>query len=100
MADLVLERHFPAPLELVFAYVTQTEHLVKWWGPEGMTLPDHSLTFDQEGSWHSVMMNSDRQTFKVSGHVTHVDLPSKEVAENHNSGWTSSLRKLETLAQS
>jgi len=144
MTDLVLERHFPAPLERVLAYVTQTEHLVKWWGPKGVTLPDHNLAFDQEGPWHSVMMNSDKQTFKVSGHVTHVDapnsigftwawhdendvrgveshvtirlvpaknggtdftlthvdLPSEEVAENHNSGWTSSLRKLEALAQS
>ncbi len=38
MADLTINRSFDAPPEKVFAYISQTEHLLKWWGPEGMTL--------------------------------------------------------------
>ncbi len=142
MATLTLERDFDADPETVFAYVSKTEHLLKWWGPEGMTLPEHQLDFTSKGPWVSVMQNADGQRYKVSGQVTHVDpprsvgftwawhdesdtrgveshvtiklvpaanggtrfqlshvdLPSDEVAANHEQGWTSSLRKLERLA--
>ncbi len=142
MPTLTLERHFDAPPERVFAFVSQTEHLLKWWGPEGMFVPEHQLSFERTGPWMSVMKNDEGQRFKVSGHVTHVDppnsvgftwawhdendqrgveshvtiklvpaqnggtqftlshvdLPSDEVAANHEQGWTSSLRKLERLA--
>jgi len=142
MATLTLEREFTADLETVFAYVSKTEHLLKWWGPEGMTVPEHDLAFDRKGPWVSVMQNDEGQRYKVSGHVTHVDppnsvgftwawhdetdtrgveshvtiklvpaagggtkftlshvdLPSDDVAANHEKGWTSSLRKLERLA--
>ncbi len=142
MAELRIDRTLNAPIERVFEFVTKPEHLVKWWGPEGMSLPDHSLDFTQTGPWHSVMANADGQQFTVSGQVTSVDrpnsvgftwawhddkgkrgnescvmitlsakadgttafslnhqqLPDDESAQNHNQGWTSSLRKLEALA--
>ena len=141
MAELVIERVFDATPERVFDYVTRTEHLLKWWGPEGMTVPEHTMNFQTTGPWMSVMMNAEGQRYKVSGHVTHVDppnsigftwawhdgndsrgveshvtirlvpaqgggtaftlshvdLPSEEVAENHRKGWTSTLRKLDAL---
>ncbi len=75
MAELVLERHFPSPIEKVFAFVSQTEHLLKWWGPEGMNVPEHELSFAAPGPWYSVMVNDKGQRFKVSGQVTHVDPP-------------------------
>ena len=141
MAELTLERRFPAPIEKVFAFVSQTEHLLKWWGPESVHVPEHQLSFTRPGPWYSVMVNAEGQRFKVSGEVTHiepprsigftwawhdetdkrgaeshvtiqlapdgqtgtlftlshVDLASDDVAQNHLSGWTSSLRKLEQL---
>ena len=36
--DFVLTRTFNAPRELVFDTMTQTEHLQKWWGPQGCTI--------------------------------------------------------------
>lgn len=142
MTDLTLTRRFKAPPEKVFAYLTKTEELLKWWGPETMTVPEHKLAFDKTGPWMSVMMNPDGQRFKVSGQVTkvepphlvgftwawhdeedrrgveshvtirlvpatnggtefqlqHVNLPSDDVAANHEQGWTSALRKLERMA--
>lgn len=142
MSELILERNFTADLETVFAFVTQTEHLLKWWGPEGMTVPLHALDFTKPGPWHSTMANSEGQEYRVSGEVRqvnppnsveftwawhdgegkrghesavrfemkeqegggtvfrliHTDLQDSEDAENHNRGWTSSLRKLERLA--
>jgi uncharacterized protein YndB with AHSA1/START domain len=142
LPTLTIERHFEASPEKVFDFVSKTEHLLKWWGPEGMDVPDHALSFEANGPWFSVMRNKEGQKFKVSGHVTHVDppnsvgftwawhdendkrgveshvviklvpaqgggtaftlshadLPDDEVAQNHEIGWTSSLRKLERLA--
>ena len=141
MTELVLERHLNAPIERVFAFVTQPENLTKWWGPEGMTVPEGDLDFTRLGSWDSVMMSGEGARFKVSGEVTEVLIPKRvaftwawhdeddkrghesnvtldleasgdgtsfrlthtnlsddESAKNHNMGWTSSLRKLEVMA--
>ena len=142
MAELTIERQLNAPIETVFAFVTKHDNLMKWWGPEGMTLPDIALDFTSPGPWHSVMENDKGQKFTVSGQVTSVDAPNSvgftwawhdendqrgeeshvvisladngdgttsltlhhlqlfnaEAAENHNQGWTSSLRKLERMA--
>ena len=141
MTDLSLERVFPAPLEQVFSYISKTENLLKWWGPEGVHIPEHTLNFEATGPWFSVMKNDAGQIFKVSGQVTHIDAPNSinltwawhddadvrgdeshvtmtltpdedggtrlilthadlandEAAANHNEGWTSSLRKLESI---
>jgi len=142
MTTLTMEREFTADPETVFAYVSKTEHLLKWWGPEGTTLPVCDMDFARKGPWVSVMQNAEGQRFKVSGQVTHVDpphsvgftwawhdendvrgveshvtiklvpaanggtkfslshvdLPSDDVAANHERGWTSALTKLEALA--
>lgn len=36
--DFVLTRTFNAPRELVYRTMTETEHLQKWWGPQGCTI--------------------------------------------------------------
>ncbi len=75
MAELTINRTFSAPPEKVFAFLSKTEHLLKWWGPEGMTVPEHQLTMEKPGPWMSVMMNSEGQRYKVSGQVTKVEPP-------------------------
>jgi len=75
MADLTLERTLDAPLEKVFAFISKTEHLLKWWGPEGVFLADREISFEQTGPWTSTMQNGEGQQHKVSGQVTHVDPP-------------------------
>ncbi len=37
--DLVIERIFDAPRELVFKAFTDPKHLAQWWGPRGFTNP-------------------------------------------------------------
>jgi uncharacterized protein YndB with AHSA1/START domain len=75
MPTLTMERRFDADPQKVFDYVSKTEHLLKWWGPEGCHVPEHRLALDRKGPWMSVMQNTQGQRFKVSGHVTHVDAP-------------------------
>lgn len=76
MADLLLTRQFKSSPEKVFGFITQTAQLLTWWGPEGMHISDHDLSFAQTGPWMSVMTNAEGQNYKVSGHVTHVDPPN------------------------
>lgn len=76
MSELKIERVFPAPQDRVFAFISQTENLLKWWGPEGMHTPEHALSFEKTGPWFSVMVNGEGGRFKVSGQVTHVDAPN------------------------
>ena len=37
-ADFTIVRTFNAPRALVFATMTQTEHLARWWGPQGCSI--------------------------------------------------------------
>lgn len=78
MADLRLEREFPVSPDTLFAWVSDGAKLLQWWGPEGIHVPEHDLDLSRPGPWYSVMKNDEGQTFKVSGHVTHVD-PAKSV---------------------
>ncbi|MGF9801118.1 SRPBCC domain-containing protein [Brevibacillus agri] len=51
----VLERIFDAPRELVFKAFSEAEHLKKWWGPRGWTLPVCNVDFRPGGAWHYCM---------------------------------------------
>ena len=76
MADLRLEREFNVRPERLFQAITVRADLVRWWGPEGVHVPEDALDFTREGPWHSVMVGNDTgRRFKVSGHVTHVNPP-------------------------
>ncbi|KAE9632243.1 SRPBCC family protein [Parasedimentitalea maritima] len=75
MSDLQLEREFQVSPERLFHWVTTPEKLLKWWGPEGMHVPEHDLDLSRTGPWYSIMQNDEGQQFKVSGQVTHVDAP-------------------------
>ena len=75
MSELVMERVFAADVETVFAFLTDTEHLLKWWGPEGVHIGDHDLDLSRPGNWSSTMVNAEGNTFKVSGEVLRTDPP-------------------------
>ncbi len=78
MSTLEIKRHFKADPATVFAYVTQGEHLMKWWGPEGVHITENALDLSAPGPWFSVMENGEGARYKVSGEVTKVD-PDKAV---------------------
>lgn len=142
MSTYSTERIFRADQKTVFSYVTQTEHLMKWWGPEGMSVKAHDLDLSRLGPWYSTLVNAEGGVHKMSGEVTSLQPPScveftwawhndhderghetlvrmevraherggtkfilvhsghesDDVADRHDIGWSSSLRKLERLA--
>ncbi|PTA69465.1 SRPBCC domain-containing protein [Deinococcus arcticus] len=58
--QLVLERTFAAPPELVFAAFTQPDHLRQWWGPRGWTLTHCAVDLRPGGRWHYCMKCEDK----------------------------------------
>lgn len=77
MSEIKIKRNFPQPPKTVYDYVTQTEHLLKWWGPETIFIADNDLDLSKPGPWYSVMENKEGKTFKVSGEVFNVEPPHK-----------------------
>lgn len=76
MTELKIERHLTADPDTVFAFVTQSEHLLKWWGPEGVTIAEGRLDFTTTGPWSSVMVNAEGTRYKVTGEVLKVEAPN------------------------
>jgi uncharacterized protein YndB with AHSA1/START domain len=73
---LVLERTFPTTPEKLFDAWTRPEILVRWWGPEGMTIPEHSIDLREGGAWHTTMRNAEGGEVFVSGVYRTIDRPN------------------------
>jgi uncharacterized protein YndB with AHSA1/START domain len=53
--ELILERVFKAPPDLVFEAFSKPEHLKQWWGPRGWDVPHCTVDFRPGGKWHYCM---------------------------------------------
>ncbi len=53
--EMVIERVFDAPRELVYRAWTEPEQLAKWWGPEGMSVVTKEHDFTVGGCWRFEM---------------------------------------------
>ncbi|MEH6404782.1 MAG: SRPBCC domain-containing protein [Sneathiella sp.] len=76
MSVLKIERTFTLDPTSVFSYLTKTENLLKWWGPEGMNMKEHSLDLSKPGAWSSTLVNAEGGLHKMSGHVVTIDPPN------------------------
>ena len=67
--DLTLEitRIFKAPRDRVFEAWTKPDFLAAWWGPKGMSLPEHEFNVHEGGAWRTVMRSSEGKDHFVSG---------------------------------
>lgn len=57
--ELVIERVFDAPRELVWKAWTEPAHVDKWWGPNGFRNETFSMDFRVGGVWRYVMHGPD-----------------------------------------
>jgi uncharacterized protein YndB with AHSA1/START domain len=74
---LELKRVLPAAPPAVFAALTDPDELVKWWGPEGFTVP--SLSFDARvGERYRIEMQPpEGDRFHLTGEFREVDPPAR-----------------------
>jgi len=57
--EMILTRVFDAPRELMWKLWTEPEHIRKWWGPKGYTLPGCEMDFRPRGAYRFVMRGPD-----------------------------------------
>jgi uncharacterized protein YndB with AHSA1/START domain len=57
--EIVLTRLLDAPRELVWRALTEPEHLIRWWGPNGFTNTFHEIDVREGGVWRFVMHGPD-----------------------------------------
>ena len=69
-------RLFAAPKDRVFMHLTETEFLLNWWGPEGTTISEHTLSFATTGPWSATMVGPQGHGATVGGEVRAVDAPN------------------------
>jgi uncharacterized protein YndB with AHSA1/START domain len=73
----VLERVLDAPRRLVFRAWTQPEHLVRWWGPHGFTLPSCKLDLRPGGEFRFHMRSAEGTDHRVRGTYLEVNEPER-----------------------
>jgi len=65
--DLVIERIFDAPVELVWKAWTDPEHVKRWWGPKDFTAPAIKIDFRVGGTYLFCMRSPDGQDYWSTG---------------------------------
>lgn len=64
---LVITRILDAPRALVFKVWSQPEHLVRWWGPKGFTLPSCKMEFHEGGAFRCLMRSPEGTEHRMHG---------------------------------
>lgn len=93
-AEVTFHRVHEAPASLVFACMTQPEHLTHFWGPEGTTTPIENIVVDLRpgGAFETTMVNdADGQTYTMRAVYVEVDPPSRLVFKDADGDMTTSI---------
>jgi len=57
--ELIVNRIFNAPRELVWKAWTEPEHVVNWWGPKGFSIRTSEIDIRPGGIWRFIMKGPD-----------------------------------------
>ena len=78
-AELVLERVFDAPRELVWKVMTDPDRVTHWWGPHGHTATVEEMDVRVGGKWRWVGHGPDGQEAPFKGEYLEVVPPERLV---------------------
>jgi uncharacterized protein YndB with AHSA1/START domain len=76
---LVLTRVFDSPPALMFKAWTEPEHLVRWWGPEGFTMPSCQIDLRPGGAYRYQMRSAEGTDHWLRGVFKEIDPPHRLV---------------------
>ncbi|MEJ7634881.1 SRPBCC domain-containing protein [Aeromicrobium sp.] len=65
--EVVLERHFDAPVEMVYQAFVDPDQIAQWFGPLAFHVPRDTVTIDARpgGAWHMTMVGNDDPGWKA-----------------------------------
>jgi len=75
--DLVIQRQFNAPRELVFKAWTEPERLMQWWVAPGVEAPAFDIDLRVDGSWRAAVVMSDGEQHWAYGRYVELDEPER-----------------------
>lgn len=77
--ELVIERIFDAPRELVFKAWTEPEQAKRWWGPKGFTTPVCEIDLRPGGVYFNCMRSPEGQDYWSKGVYREIVEPERIV---------------------
>jgi uncharacterized protein YndB with AHSA1/START domain len=80
--EMVLERTYDAPRELVYTMWTDPKHIVHWWGPAGFTNTVQEMDVRPGGAWRHIMHGPDGVDYKNEATYTEVVRPERLAYEH------------------
>jgi uncharacterized protein YndB with AHSA1/START domain len=83
--EIVIERVFDAPRELVWAAWTDPKQVVKWWGPKGFTTTIEEMDVRPGGVWEHVMRGPDGTEYPNKSVFSEVVRPER-IVFSHGGG--------------
>ncbi len=83
--EIIAERVFDAPRELVWKVWTDPNHIAHWWGPNGFTNTIQNMDVKQGGIWKFVMHGPDGVDYNNEIQYLEV-IPPEKLVYKHGSG--------------
>jgi uncharacterized protein YndB with AHSA1/START domain len=77
--EIYISREFSAPRELLWEAMTNPEHVVNWWGPQGFTTEIEKMDFRVGGEWKHVMRGPDGAEYPNKSVFKEIVKPEKIV---------------------
>lgn len=71
--ELLIEREFDAPVELMFELWEQPEHVMRWWGPEGFTTTHLEWEARPGKAWRATMAAKEFGVVHMGGVIREVE---------------------------
>jgi uncharacterized protein YndB with AHSA1/START domain len=81
--EVVITRIFDAPLELVWKAWTEPERVMRWWGPQGYTIPYCTIDLRTGGVMHFCMRSAEGQEIWCGGVFHEVVEPERIVSTSY-----------------
>ncbi len=78
-SELVMEREFDAPRELVWRALTEPRHIANWWGPRGHTMTVVEMDVRPGGRWRWIGHTPDGRDVPFTGEYLEVVVPERYV---------------------
>ncbi len=89
--ELLLTRTLNAPIDLVWEAWTNTQHIAKWWGPNGFTNTITIMDLKPGGQWNLTMHGPDGTDYKNESIFKEVILHKKIVFEHVSPKFTATI---------